>query len=162
MGSDGRVGGLKDDFNYDNYKLFQENINSRDFNEEAIKGVHVKNPLSNIFFSQTNIDALQEAIRYQVYLRSCNKFTISRQSDTELKLIMRAFYLQEGRHRQYNILEEVRALNTLVINYSVPRIVQEIQMYNHYKKDINTNPIPLARGEFSSSKGTKYLEMKQF
>lgn len=162
MALEGRVGGMKNDFNYDNYKLFQENINSRDFNEEAIKGVHVKNPLSDIFFSQTNIDALQEAIRYQVYVKSCSKFIISRQSDTELKLIMRAIYLQEGRHRQYNVLEEVKALNTLVLNYSVPRILQEVQMYNHYKKDISTNPIPMARGENSSSKGTRFLELKEF
>ena len=129
----------------------------QNFNEEAIKGVHVNNPLANVFFSQHNIDILQEAIRYLVFQKSCEKFTIGRQSDPELKLIMRAFYLQEGVHKQYDTASEVRALNTLVLNYAVPKIVQEAQMYLVYKKDVNTNPLPLDRGQFISAKGTKVL-----
>ena len=158
----GRVGGISAELSYDNYKLFQENKNLKNFNEEAIKGVHVNNPLANIFFSQANIDALQESIRYLVYQKSCQRFIISRQSDTELKLIMRAYYLQEGVHRQYDILDEVKSLNNLVLNYAVPKIIQEVQMFNKYKEDVNKNPTPmLARGEHSSSKGTRQLILKE-
>lgn len=161
MNGNGRVQ-VTDDYNYDMYKLFDENKKRNNFNEEALKGIHTNNELANIYFSQENIDALQEAIRYMVNKKSCGKFVISRQSDSELKLIMRAFYLQEGKHKQYNVLEEVKELNTMVLNYAVPRVLQELGMYMHYKEDINKCPMPLARGEFISSKGSKQLVSKEF
>lgn len=133
-----------------------------DFNEEAIKGIHSDNPISSTFFSHINIDALQEAIRYQVYLKSCKKHIISRQSETELKIIMRAIYLQNGKHRNYDILPEIRRLNQLVLDFCVPRILQEINMYMNYKNDIDKMPMPLERGEFQSAKGSKVLEQKNF
>ena len=133
-----------------------------DFNEEAIKGIHNNNPLSQIFFSTNNIDALQEAIRYQVYKKSCKKHVIGRQSDTELKIIMRAIYLEHGRHRNYDVLPEVRRLNQLVLDFAVPRLLQEINMYMVYQNDIDKLPVPLDRGEFISSKGSRFLEQKTF
>ena len=139
----------------------QTNKNS-DFNEEAIKGIHTNNPLSQVYFSQNNINALQEAIRYQVYTKSCKKHVIGRQSDTELKIIMRAIYLDNARHRDYDILPEVRRLNQLVLDFAVPRILQEINMYIVYKNDIDKLPDPMPRGQFSSAKGTKVLEQKNF
>jgi hypothetical protein len=157
----GRVDVLLND-NFDSYKLFHNNVDNDEFNKEAIKGIHNSNELANLFFSKKNIDVLQQAIRYLTHKRSCGKFVISTQSEHELKLIMRAFYLQEGVHRQYNVVEEVKALNTLVLNYAVPKIIQEIQMYMQYKKDVNQNPVPLERGQFSSSKGTKVLIQKEF
>lgn len=157
----GRVD-ILDNFNFNMYKMYDENAVKSSFSQEAVKHVHTNNELSNIFFSDQNIDVLQDAIRYLVHEKTCGKFTISRQSDTELKLIMRAMYLQEGRHRQYDVLEEVKALNVLVLNYAVPRITQEIQMYMQYKKDISALPVPMERGDFSSSKGTRQLIQKEF
>lgn len=141
----------------------QTNKNS-DFNEEAIKGIHQNNPLSSIFFSQVNIDAVQEAIRYQVYIKSCKKHIIGKQSETELKVIMRSVYLEHSkhRHRNYDILPEVKRLNQIVLDFCIPRILQEINMYISYTNDIERLPEPMPRGEFASSKGTKVLEQKRF
>ena len=135
---------------------------NKNFNEEAIKGIHSNNPISQVFFSQTNLDALQEAIRYQVYMKSCKKHIIGRQSDTELKIIMRATYLDNAKHRSYDILPEVKRLNQLVLDFAVPRILQEINMYMTYKSDIDKLPDPMPRGQFASAKGTKVLEQKVF
>jgi hypothetical protein len=161
MSSSGRVNVLEGN-NYEMYKLFEENKKQNNFHKEAIHGVHARNKLADVFFSQANIDTLQESIRYLVYKKSCGKHVIDRQSDSELKLIMRAFYLQEGRHNQYDVMSDVRDLNTLVLNYAVPKIIQEINMYMHYKTDIGRNPMPMERGQFISSKGTKQLELKEF
>ena len=161
MESNGRVK-LIDSERIEIYPMSKGTNKKSDYNEEAIKGIHTNNPLSSIFFSQVNIDALQEAIRYQVYTKSCKKHVISRQSDTELKIIMRATYLENAKHRNYDILPEVRRLNQLVLDYCVPRILQEINMYTVYKNDIDRLPIPMDRGEFQSSKGTKVLETKTF
>lgn len=159
--SNGRVKVL-DNERIEVYPMSSETNKNSDFNEEAIKGIHVNNPISQVFFSQTNIDALQEAIRYQVYLKSCKKHTISRQSDTELKIIMRAIYLDNAKHRDYDILPEVRRLNQIVLEFAVPRILREISMYMTYKSDIDKLPDPMPRGQFESSKGTKVLEQKSF
>lgn len=157
----GRVDVLQDD-NYKTYNLFQENSRRDNFSTEAVKGLHVRTQLGDMFFSQKNIDLLQEAIRFQVYKQSCNRHIIDKQSESELKLIMRAVYLQNGTHRQYDLEQQVKELNTLVLNFTVPRIIQEINMYLYYKKDIGRNPDPLARGEFSSSKGTRQLISREF
>lgn len=156
MNQNGRVDTLYND-NYDIYNLFkEEQKRDSNFNEEAIKGTHSNNKLSGVFFSQTNIDALQNAIRYQVYLQTCKKHVIDRQSDTDLKVIMRAIYLEHAKHGT-DILTEIKRLNGLVLNFSVPRIVQEINMYMRYRQDISQLPTPMDRGEFVSSKGQKVL-----
>lgn len=149
--------------NYNIYNLFKEDKQpSLNFNDEAIKGVHANNDISRVFFSETNIDALQDAIRYQVYVRTCKKHIIDRQSDTEIKIIMRAIYLENARHASRNILDEIKRLNSLVIEFCVPKIIQEINIYMRYRTDIDTYPVPLERGQFSSAKGLKVLETKRF
>jgi hypothetical protein len=147
--------------NYNIYDLYREE-HKRDvrFNEEAIRGTHTNNALSEIFFSGTNIDVLQSAIRYEVYKISCKKHIIDRQSDTDLKVIMRATYLEHAKFGGKDVLKEVKRLNGLVLDFCVPRIIQEINMYMRYRSDINQLPIPLDRGEFATNKGQKTLEIK--
>jgi len=160
MSQNGRVDTLYNE-NYNIYDLFREerkpDIN---FNEEAIRGTHTNNDLSKVFFSRLNIDALQSGIRYLVFKNSCERFVIDRQSDTDLKVIMRAIYLEHGHHGVKDVIEEVKRLNGLVLDFCVPRIVQEINMNMRYKSDISKLPIPLDRGEFSSAKGQKTLVIK--
>lgn len=150
-----------------NYNLFEENRNSKQtFREEAIKGTHSANRISAIFFSDMNMDALQDGIRYKVYIKSCKKFKIDRQSTTDIKVILRAVYLEHAQHSdiydKMMILEEIRRLNGIVIDYCVERILQEINMYMRYKADISNLPVPLARGQSTSAKGTKVLFTKEF
>lgn len=162
MASNGRVDVLQGT-NYESYKLFQEEKKDSDaFNKEAIRNIYINNPISTIFFSQQNIDALQEAIRYQVYVKSCNKHIIDKQSETELFIVMRAMYLQYAQHKPYGIKEQIQELNKLVLEHVVPKILNEIQIYTYYKNDIQQLPVPLERGAFSSSKGTKVLVNKEF
>jgi len=158
----GRVDTLYSD-NYNIYDLFEEpQVRQVNFNEEAIKGVHVNNDISRVFFSKDNIDALQDAIRYQVYIKTCKKHVIDRQSDTELKVIMRATYLEHALHATKDILKEIQRLNLIVMDFCVSRILQEINIYLRYKEDISHLPVPMDRGNFVSSKGTKVLELKDF
>lgn len=154
---------LLHDANYDGYKLFKEEPKDyRNFASEAIKNIHAKNDLALIFFSTKNVDVLQQAIQSLVYEKSCKKHSIGRQSDNELRIIMRSIYLDKGVHvvNKNEILHEVRRLNGLVLEFCVPRILQEIKLYMQYKSDVDSLPVPLDRGEFSSSKGTKTLILK--
>ena len=162
MKDNGRVDTLYSD-NYNIYSLFEDPpVSQKNFNEEAIRGIHVNNDISRVFFSKDNIDALQDAIRYQVYVKTCKKHIIDRQSDTELKVIMRATYLEHALHASRDILAEIKRLNLIVIDFCVTRILQEINIYMRYKEDITNLPVPSERGEFISSKGTKVLQLKNF
>ncbi len=152
------------------FKIFNmyetQNQTDHAFSKEAMRGTHTENMLSEVFFSKKNLDALQDGIRYQVFLTSGKKHIIDNQSINELKLIMRAFYLEHARYSDTDCLKEtiseVRRLNELIINYCVQKILEEINMYLRYKADINQLPIPIPRSENTSSKGVKVLELKQF
>jgi hypothetical protein len=132
------------------------------FASEAILNIHEKNQLSDLFFSEKNINVLQDGIRYAVWKKSCGKYVIDRQSENELKVVMRATYLEHSNYTAYDILEQVRTLNSRVIEYCVPRILAEIGMYTYYKKDISRLPDPMDRGQFVSAKGEKVNEIKSF
>lgn len=159
--NNGRVDTVKDD-NFQAYNLFSEDRKVKNYQQEAIRSIHADNELANVFFSRENIDALQQGIRYMVHKTSCGKYTIGNQSETELAIIMRSVYLQYGEHRPYGLLDQVRDLNSIVINYCVPKIIEEIRIYTHYKQDISKLPVPMERGEFISAKGSKVLENKIF
>ena len=148
--------------NYNIYDLFKKEERPQlNFQNEAIKGSHQKNDINSIFFSRTNIDVLQNGIRYSVYVKSCKKHIIDRQSDDELKIVMRSIYFEHANPSPSDVIEELKKLNGIVIAFCVPRILQEIQMYMRYRDDVDKLPVPLDRGEFSSSKGTKTLIQKE-
>jgi hypothetical protein len=155
--ANGRVDTLDND-NYDMYKMFGEQRTSSTAQQEAIKSIHLSNELSQVFFSRMNIEYIQDSIRYLVYEKSCKKHVIDKQSETELLIIMRSTYLQYGEHKPFGLKQQVKELNTLVLNYCVPKILEEIKLYLYYRKDISALPVPLDRGEFVSSKGTKVLQ----
>lgn len=129
---------------------------------EAIYGIHANNDLARVFFSRQNMDALQQGIRYVVYKNTCRKHIIDNQSETELAIIMRSMYLQHGEHRPYGIIEQVKELNGHVIDFAVPKIIEEINMHDHYRKDVSALPVPMARGQIETNKGTRVLETKMF
>jgi hypothetical protein len=120
-----------------------------------------RTPLSDRFFSRTNFDKLQEAIQTEVYKASGpKKYRIDKQDVDELKTIARAFYLQYAKHTPYNIEGQVKELNDMVVKWSVPRILSEVEAHFHYLKDISTLPVPLPQPIHLSSAGTRSLPFK--
>lgn len=115
------------------------------------------NAVSDIFFSQKNVDILHEAIRYLVFKYSSCRHVISKQSDEELQVIMKSTYLEHAKNLPFNVLSQVRELNALVLDFCVPRILREINMYMKFKSELLRNPVPNTRPEYISSKGTKTL-----
>lgn len=119
-----------------------------------------------LFFSTTNVEALQQGIRYSIYTASKGEHVIGRQSDTELGLVMRSIYLQESRNVAdggedgHVILEQVRALNKSVLDFCVPRILQELYMYIQYRRDISELPVVMDRAQIATTKGDRSLVMR--
>jgi hypothetical protein len=146
------------------YPLFEESFapTNHTLEHTALMGNLTRSPLSDLFFSTKNIDILQDAVRYQVYVRSDKQHIIDKQSSTELHIIMRSIYIEYARHVPYDVVGQVRVLNTKVLDYCVDNIISEINMRMHYVRDVDQVPIPLSRSPMLSSAGTKTLIMKEF
>ena len=147
--------------NQNRFEIFNEpQKKDCNFVNTAIGHSYASTPLSNIYFSSDNIEALQKGLRNMVLNKSNGKYAISRQSDIELKIIMRSFYLQYARNRtDIPIIEQVKTLNGFVLEWSVPEIISNLKQKEKYIKDINSLPIPLERAELTNQKGLKQLEM---
>jgi len=128
-----------------------QNITSRNLNCTAV---------SDMFFSIENINLLQLGIRNTILNQSNGKYNIGRQSDDELKIIMRSIYFQYSKNMPNNINEQVRNLNIMVIEWSVPRILTNLKQDEKFRYDISTLPEPLERSVLASQKGFKTLELK--
>jgi len=113
---------------------------------DLLKGIQEINHISNIFFSDTNIKAVHQAIKSNI--KKTTGTSIDNQLNNSLFIIMRSIYLQYSKNIQSNdVLAEIKYLNKLVINYSVEKITTELVAYNRYLQDINNLPIPMGNPE---------------
>jgi len=130
----------------------------QNFAADMLRGNWDHTALSDAFFTRTNVNRIQDAIRKEVYRMSGpKKYVIDDQDVDEIKMIMRAMYLQYGKNNRFNIDGQINDLNDLVVKWSAPRIMSEIEQYNYYLNDISHLPVPLAQPMSMSSAGTKSL-----
>ena len=135
----------------------------RNFQTDMLRGNWEKSGVSGVFFSAKNVEVIQNSIRKSVYERSQPKgYIIDKQSIDELKIIMRAIYLQYARNLPTGIAEQVADLNKKVCDWSVPHILSAVDHYHFYINDISHLPIPLAHMQHLSSAGTKSLPSNPF
>ncbi len=133
------------------------------FQADMLRGNWESSPLSDAFFSAENVRRLQALIRKTVYDRSQPKgYVIDEQSVDELKIIMRAIYLQYARNLPSNLAAQLGDLNQKVIDWSVPHILSAVDHYQYYIEDISKMPVPLAQPQHLSSAGTRSLPMNPF
>ena len=134
-----------------------------DFSGDMLRGNWESNKLSDMFFSQKNIETIQNDVRRSVFEKSQSKgYRIDNQSVDELKIIMRAMYYQYARNLPYDYAGQVKELNERVVNWSVPHILSAIDHYMYYLKDIDTLPTPLSHPIHLSRAGTKSLAANPF
>lgn len=129
---------------------------------DAVKGNLIVTPLNSAFFSPANVEIIQNKIRFEVYTKSGNKHIIDKQSTDDILIVMRSMYYQYGKNLPDRIKEQVAELNQIVSDWSVPKILAEIEMYHQYRKDISTMPVPLAHPVLLNSAGTRSLPFKPF
>jgi len=131
------------------------------FTYDAVRNIHVTNPLSEAYFSDANLQILQDQIRYSVYKESEEKYVIGLQSEKELNILRRSIYLQHGEYLPNEvspIKEQIRKLNSIVVSYSVGRILNEIKQYQHYIYDVENMAIPIEHPVNISSAGSRTLK----
>ncbi len=108
------------------------------------EGLWSDTTLSQSFFSQQNIQILQNAIRSGVYHKSNGQYTIGPQDCDSLKIVMRSVYLQNAANQPNNITEQIAELNKIVLNYCIQQVYSEAQGYLKYIDDASTLVVPIA------------------
>ena len=155
----GRVIGLSETKSDSNFQLMEVNNNKDDDAKKTILyGTQVRTPLSDTFFSNSNMNRLQEQLIYRVYVSSGGKYKIGKQSNTELQVIMRAMYLQYAKNLPYDIGKQINELNRHVVEFCLPKVISEIKQYLFYINDIQRLPAQIPHPINVSSAGTRTLK----
>jgi hypothetical protein len=147
------------------FNLFEENKMTQGNVSSVLNYSQESTPLSNTFFSETNIDNLQQLIRLEIF-KQCERdndpiltnhkpIHISNQNTTSLKIIMRSIYLQYGKNLPTNINQQVNELNKMVLQECVTSIITNLKQYLGYINDIQRLPNPMNHPSNVSSKGEK-------
>lgn len=140
------------------FELFQgENVTVKTDNRTTLEHSFETTPVNKLFFSKNNVDYIHQRIINDVFIKSNKKYKISRQSDTNLTIRMRSFYLQYGRNMLTDIQGQVNELNEMVIQDCVKDILSEIEQKMFYIQSISKLPEQMSHPVNSSSKGEKIL-----
>jgi hypothetical protein len=151
---------------YAAYRISGDNVPTKDLPasqmSETMHYRQAASPLNTLFFSVSNVNALQGLIRDAVLAKSGGKYTIDRQSDDDMFLIMRSYYLQYSRNDPANVAAELQDLNNRVVAYSSDKIMVNIEAYKTYRADQENFPVPIAAPINPGVYGTRTGELKSF
>ena len=110
---------------------------------ESLTGEWENNLLAKVFFSQGNMQIVQNGLRAGVYELSKNQYVIPPQNIDALKILMRNIYLQYAQHYADNVTQQVERLNDLVLKHCVPLVYNETVGYMKYLQDQSSLVVPL-------------------
>ena len=115
------------------------------------EGLWDQTTLSVAFFSQQNINIIQNGIRAGVYKLSNGQYTIGLQDCDALKIVMRSIYLQHSANKPTDVTSQIRELNKMVLDYCTKQVYSEAQGYMIYINDVSTLAIPIAHPVMSNN-----------
>jgi hypothetical protein len=127
----------------------------------ATEGLWTENNLSRAFFSQQNIQIIQNGIRAGVYKRSNGQYLIGPQDCDSLKIIMRSIYLQHAANQINNISQQILELNNMVLEYCIQQVYSEAQGYMKYINDVSTLVVPISH-PIDADNTDRVLEFKKW
>lgn len=130
-----------------------------DSNYDVVREINTLEPIGRDFFSKKNIIEIQKKIKSKVYLETQGKVILEEdQDDSDLLIVMRAVYYQEGRFLPPEVMPidyQVKKLNIKVINYLYPDLMTNIKQEYYYIKEINEPIKPIDRPVNVNIKGSK-------
>ena len=129
---------------------------------DALSGLQEESVLANLYFSEANIQIIQNGLRAGVYEMSKNKIAIPPKNVDNLKIIMRSIYLQYAKHsKTESVTTQIEKLNKYVLDYATPSVYGEAQGYMNYLRDQSTLVMPMERPK-QTDRDFKHLERKEF
>jgi hypothetical protein len=125
----------------------------------ATEGLWTSDSLSNAFFSEQNIQIIQNGIRAGVYHRSNGQYVIGPQDCDSLKIVMRSVFLQNSANQPNNIPQQIAQLNNIVLEYCIQQVYSEAQGYMKYINDASTLVVPISH-PVMANENDRQLELK--
>lgn len=110
-------------------------------------------PLNTLFFSEFNTNLLQRGIRQAFKDRT--GIAIDYQNVDDLYGIMRMVFINNSGDHYNQVKEQVKAMNTRVINTAMSQIQTGVSQYIAYTRDIDTISTPLDQPINTSTTGKK-------
>lgn len=146
------------------YSMYAEggSLLGNDTRGDMVGHIHKETTLNKIFFSQENINLLQSEVQKQVHIMSGGKYSIDRQSDDDLKIVMRSYYLMFGKNDPNFVERELQELNSRVAGFCSAKIYSEVDFHMFYRKDIQDFAPPIANPANVHVHGTRTGELKSF
>jgi hypothetical protein len=129
---------------------------------EPTLGQWDETPLSRAYFSQNNIQIVQNGIRAGVYRKSNSQYLVAPQDCDSLKIIMRSIFLQHSVNLDHDIQGQIAALNNMVLDYCVHRVYSEAQGYMKYLHDVSTLAVPLSTPVMTTQNDRRNYKMPKW
>ena len=153
--NNGRMGDIK---NVENIKVPENTdiVINKDYSDLSVKGILEENSLNSLFFSEMNVKAIQDTLRYRVYKNTDQ--VISEQSSNDLFIIMRSIMLQYANFRVGvdNIVDEIKRLNGKVLDYAVENVTSNVKQHMGYVDDLSKLPVPLDMPVYHNKRNFTY------
>jgi hypothetical protein len=122
---------------------FSDNVNANENRKQLVKNF-IKEPecnvqlISELFFSNENIELINKQLVLAVWKRSKNTYKIPFQKKEDLITVMRYVYIQEAKNLPFKIKEQIKQLNCSVVNEIIPYVFTAVEQYEGYLRDIST------------------------
>ena len=159
--SNGRVI-INSDTNLKKFKLFEDIDNSHKSCNNNLNNQQSDSLLSSIFFSEDNVNIIQNAIRYKIWILTDKKNIISKQCNIQLNIVMKSIYFQYSKNLNTKIKEQIITLNDKVTDYCINNIYNNILQYESYTNDISSGLNLMDLPKTESIKGTKTFRLDKF
>tara|TARA_B100000497_G_scaffold26157_1_gene30861 strand:+ start:1589 stop:1996 length:408 start_codon:yes stop_codon:yes gene_type:complete len=113
----------------------------------------VETPLNTLFFSEFNQNLLQRGIRQS--FKNKTGISIDRQNPNDLYSMMRVVFINNAGDHYARVNEQVKFMNTRVIEAALGQIQTGVSQYMAYVQDIDTIAVPLDQPMNTSTVGKK-------
>jgi hypothetical protein len=140
---------------YTDYTNITNQTDSSHTSAEILTSTTERNPVSDMFFSERNINHLKVLLAKMLREKNGYNITPESQSNNDLIVVMRGVYLSHSKNLPVGIPEQVIELNYITITDIYPRMVSNIKHYLSYIRESGSQPLPLEVPQYISRAGTK-------
>jgi len=140
--------------NEKNWKKFSNQMRQKLAREPLTYVDNDNDILSDVFFSKENYDLINKELILNVYKKSRKRYLIGPQRIDDMTVVMRWVWNEYSRHLPYDIPQQIKELNSIVVKTILPDIITEFEQRIGYLKDIENplDPIPLPKNTSISNK----------
>lgn len=123
-------------------------------NAEMLKSLQqTQTPLNSLYFSEFNLNLIQRAIREQ--FKKNTGIAIDYQNPSDILAIMRAVFVDNSTDQFAKVCDQVKHMNSIVINTAIGQINTGVSQYLGYIKDIEQPVRPMDNPINTSTYGNK-------